>query len=97
MAYCYFCGQELPYGERIYRTTMCEACGKPLKICRNCTFYAPGETYDCREHISDPVHDKERENLCDYFSPYEGPWKGNEKKKKQEEARKKFDSLFGDS
>ena len=92
MAHCFYCGREV--NEKIYRSSLCEACGKPLKICKNCRFYAPGEKYDCREHIADPVYDKERENYCDYYQPSADPWEGNQQRKKAEDAKKKFNSLF---
>ena len=65
-----------------------------MKTCRNCEFYAPGQKYDCREHIQEPVRDKERENSCEYFSPNQSPWDGGERDRKRDEAKKKFDSLF---
>ena len=92
MAHCYFCGREVQ--EKIFRSSLCEECGKPLKICRNCRFYAPGEQHDCREHIAEAVFDKERENFCDYFSPAEGTWEGDQQRRKAEEAKQKFRSLF---
>ncbi len=93
MAHCYFCGQETVRGERIYRTSMCSACGKPLKICRNCEFYDPGAKYECREHIQDPVRDKEQENFCEYFSPDLSPWSPDDGSVKKQ-ARDRFNSLF---
>jgi hypothetical protein len=68
MASCYFCGTELPHGERIYRTTLCSNCGKPIKICLNCEFYDPTANYECREDIGEPVREKDTANFCEYFS-----------------------------
>ncbi len=94
MAHCYYCGTELPYGEKVYRSTLCTMCEKPLKICRNCEFYLSGAKHDCREPIAEPVYDKERANSCDLFSPSPGPWHGDDEQKKQADARKKLNSLF---
>ncbi|MCF7944773.1 MAG: hypothetical protein K9L75_04480 [Spirochaetia bacterium] len=105
MAVCYFCGSEFPEKFEVYRTTSCPSCGRDVKICRNCAFYSPGSHYECRETISEPVRDKERANFCDYFrlaSSSGGSGKDSRereaerKKAKQEEARRRFNSLFGD-
>lgn len=89
---CVLCGSPLPEG-KIYRSDSCGSCGKPLKSCKNCKFYAPGKQYDCSEHISEPVFDKERENYCDYYQPNRSF--GNQKgKNKADDARDAFNSLF---
>jgi hypothetical protein len=90
---CYFCGTE--YTERIYRNTVCPECGKDLKICLNCKFYEPGAHWDCRETVPEPVREKDRANFCDYFV-YTLRRGGGSSVKKQEESRKRFDSLFTD-
>ena len=58
----------MPEG-KIYRDDTCGQCGKSLRSCRNCLYYAPGRKYDCKEHIAEQVTDKESANYCDYFSP----------------------------
>lgn len=85
----------MPHGERIYRSTICPKCGKPLKICLNCQFYAPGAHFDCHEDIGEPVLEKDLANFCDYFAarPDNSP-------KNREEGHKKavaaFKNLFPD-
>ena len=101
MAVCYSCGNPLDPRARIYRNTVCEKCGKELHVCLNCKFYAPGAHWDCRETISDPVHEKDRANFCDFFALAEGNGnaesgnRGGNDGKKAEDARSQFDSLFG--
>ena len=64
-----------------------------MKICKNCRFYDPGAKYECREHIQDPVREKEQENFCEYFSAADGPWSPEDNKTKKQ-ARDRFNSLF---
>jgi len=45
------------------------ACGAWLHCCRNCDFYAPGRTNDCREPNAERVADKDQGNFCDWFRP----------------------------
>ncbi len=91
--YCYRCGAEIVLP--IYRSSECPGCGSDARVCKNCTFYAPGRQHDCKEHIVDPVHEKERANFCDYFRPTEQAFHPDTKeKKRKEESRRAFDDLF---
>jgi hypothetical protein len=95
MKACFFCGQAVPDGERVYRSSTCPACGKDLKICRNCRFYSPGAHWDCQETIQDPVNEKERANFCEFFQFREARGPGaapapNGKQKARDELRKLF-------
>jgi len=102
MAVCYNCGAPLPEKKSIFRSTSCQKCGRDVKVCRNCAFYSPGAQHDCREHISEPVRDKERANFCEYFTPadnaaaHSGSEAQSRSRQKEEEARKRFRDLFGD-
>jgi hypothetical protein len=98
MMNCQACGQEIEYGVRIYRNTVCPSCGKDLKICLNCMFYEPGVHWDCRESIDGEVRDKNRANFCEFFSPASGGARkgpASAAKDKQLHARNDFDKLFG--
>ncbi len=94
MGRCFFCGTEFDFP--VYRTTVCPSCGKDLKICLNCKFYAPGSHYDCNETIREPVRDKERANFCDFFQPGSNFKGDTPKKDKVEKSRGDFKKLFGD-
>jgi len=94
MAACHFCGTVLPTDLAIYRNTECPECSKPLKICRNCEFYAKGAHWDCHETIPDPVRDKDRANFCDYFRPRAGAG-GTGQAGGDGSERSEFDNLFG--
>ncbi len=96
MAQCFFCGAEIPAKTKIYRNTLCDHCGNPLKICRNCTFYDSGAPHECLEHISEPVRDKEAANFCEFFvlDPYAGS--GKHIPQDHTKAKDDFNSLFSD-
>lgn len=95
MASCYFCGTGLSHGERIYRTTECPSCGKPIKICLNCEFYDPTAHYECREDIAEPVREKDQANFCDYFSASSAA-RPSEREIKHRQALEKIKNLFSD-
>ena len=95
MSYCYACGHQFAEDLKVYRSTECPSCGKDVKVCKNCEFYSPGSNMDCREHISEPVKDKERSNFCDYFKLGQGTASGKIAEK-AEKARSDFNSLFND-
>ncbi len=84
----------MPEG-KVYRDDTCSQCGKSLRSCRNCLYYAPGQQYDCKEHISEQVTDKESANYCDSYSPNRSTEQGSGEKKKKDDARNAFDKLFG--
>ncbi|MCK5196928.1 MAG: hypothetical protein KAR21_01170 [Spirochaetales bacterium] len=93
MGNCYNCGEIFEL--RVYRNTECPSCGKDAKVCLNCRFYSPGSHWDCSENIREAVREKDRANFCDFFelgSNYKGPSGSN----KEDDAKKAFDSLFGD-
>lgn len=72
---CWHCGQTLSDTD-IGREAECPACGKPVHVCRNCRFFAPGRPNDCEEPIADPVRDKTRANFCGYFTPHVAAHRG---------------------
>jgi hypothetical protein len=64
---CFGCGGELEAGERVGRRDTCPGCGRDLRCCRNCRFYAPSMSNHCREPQAERQADKERSNFCDFF------------------------------
>lgn len=96
MKQCYHCHAGFADDYKAYRSSTCPDCGRDVKVCKNCNFYAPGMQHDCRESIQDPVKDKELSNFCDYFvfrnSNQTDPENSNNKADK---ARDSFNSLFG--
>jgi len=94
MPSCAYCGT--PYTPPIYRTTLCQKCGKELKTCRNCRHFSPGEANDCHETVSEPVLDKDRANFCDWFTPATDAAVGTTELNKHSDARLAFADLFSD-
>jgi hypothetical protein len=70
---CWSCGGALaavplPFGRR----AECPQCEVFVHTCRQCEFYDPGASKDCREPTVEEVLDKEQANFCDYFRPKAG-------------------------
>jgi hypothetical protein len=93
MGNCYKCGEE--FEMRVYRNTECPYCRKDAKVCLNCKFYSPGSHWDCSESIREAVREKDRANFCDFFELSSNN-KESTGKNKEDDAKKAFDSLFGD-
>lgn len=75
MAYrCFKCAAEiaLTSGARIGRRDTCPSCGADSHVCRNCAHYDRSAYNECRESQAERVLEKERSNLCDYFTPRHG-------------------------
>ncbi len=69
--YCYKCGHEIEFavhgGIVVGRLDTCEHCGTYLHVCRNCVFYDPGRSNNCRELITEFVSNPEEPNFCSSF------------------------------
>ncbi len=66
---CWRCGSSLaalslPFS----RFDTCKAGGADLHACKQCLFYQVTVAKQCREPVADEVRDKQRANVCDYFS-----------------------------
>jgi hypothetical protein len=66
---CFNCSEELKFSGLISRRDECPKCKADVRACKNCQFYDPKVYNECRETQADPVREKDRSNLCDYFSP----------------------------
>lgn len=72
MAYrCFKCATEIEVssGARIGRRDTCPTCGADSHVCRNCSHYDRSAYNECRESQAERVLEKERSNMCDYFTP----------------------------
>ena len=67
--HCFECGTKLEFIDHISRRDECSQCGADVRVCKNCQFYDTKAYNECREPQADPVKEKDRSNLCDYFSP----------------------------
>lgn len=79
----------------VFRSTKCPSCGKELKVCLNCRFYAPRAHYGCLETIDEEVREKDRANFCSYFVFQSGA-ADNKDEKKKGKAQADFRRLFGE-
>jgi hypothetical protein len=66
---CFECGAKLEFQDQIGRRDECSKCGADVRVCKNCEFYDPKVYNECRETSADPVREKQRSNLCDFFRP----------------------------
>lgn len=94
---CWQCGASLaalslPFS----RFDVCKACGAELHVCKLCVFHAPAVAKQCREPIAEEVKDKQRSNVCDYFSPRNDAWQLADTSASVT-ARGQLDTLFGSS
>lgn len=65
---CWHCGASL--GPHDYgRETGCPGCGKPTRVCRNCSWFDRTRANACQEPRAEPVLEKQRANFCEFFEP----------------------------
>jgi ribosomal protein L40E len=91
---CWKCGASLaalsqPFG----RAEVCPACKTDVHVCRQCVFFDPAVSKQCRETIADDVRDKERSNFCGYFKPKSNAYRQVD----AAPSRAALDALFGAS
>jgi hypothetical protein len=92
MKTCHNCGKELQVNGRISRTEECPFCRAYLYCCRNCSFFDPTRSKQCREPAAELVSVKTKANYCDYFSFAERS--SSVKDCESEKARTELDALF---
>lgn len=66
---CFSCQTKMQFTVPVSRRDECESCRADVRVCKNCEFYDPKSYNECREPSADPVQEKERSNVCDYFTP----------------------------
>ena len=77
---CFNCNNKMEFDDFIGRREECNQCGEDVRCCKNCEFYDPKVYNECRETQADPVQEKHRSTLCDYFRPGGGGASGADKK-----------------
>jgi len=91
---CHRCGTRWEgEGQPPFRA-VCENCQAYLHSCLNCRFHDEHAHNQCREPASEVVANREGANFCEYFEFVESrtPPTG----KRPDDARRKWDALFGD-
>jgi hypothetical protein len=93
---CHHCGMTVPLrpGDKIGRARSCDRCGADLHCCRCCRFFDTSKNNQCAEPQAEWVSDKEKSNFCDYFEPRTTIDLVRRSGSSEQDARKKFDSLF---
>jgi hypothetical protein len=89
---CAACSAEIA-SEAIGVRDVCPSCQAYLHSCRNCDFYAPGASRDCREPSAELVADKEGGNFCDFFR-WDADRKTAPKSSSPSAARAELEALF---
>ena len=87
---CYHCSKSFEFSEKLSFREECSHCSADLHICLNCRFYEESAYNQCKESSAEPVRDKERRNICEYFEASQGGSKFSDKK----EQLKLAESLF---
>ena len=89
--FCFHCNTQNSYSQRVYFRDECLKCGADLHICKNCQFYDENSYNECRESSAEKVQDKEKRNVCEYFSTSHGQTlKQNSKESLLQEAESLF-------
>jgi hypothetical protein len=70
----------------------CEQCAHDLHVCLTCSFYDRYAENQCREPTADPVSQKDRRNLCEYWKPRSS---GEAIEGAADQAKAKLNALFG--
>ncbi len=66
--HCFHCKKVNTSESKIGFRDECLHCRSDLHVCRNCEFYDPKVYNECRETSADVVRERDRSNLCDFFS-----------------------------
>jgi hypothetical protein len=70
----------------------CDACSADLHVCIACRLWDRYVENECREDQAEPVANKDRRNLCEYFRPLT---LGADSGDAADEAKRKLAALFG--
>lgn len=90
---CFSCGSDVGFIDKLQRRDECLKCRADARVCKNCDFYDPKVYNECRETSADPVQEKERSNLCDFFRPKTGGGLHSQKTR-ADELREQAEALF---
>ena len=66
---CHHCQEVTKYQNNLGFREECLKCRNDLHVCKNCEFYDRTAYNECRESSADVIREKDRANLCEYFSP----------------------------
>ena len=95
MRACFQCGQEIAADKRILREDECPHCSSDLRTCRNCRFFDPAVSNQCREPQADWVAEKDKANFCEFFVFADGTGP-RAPARDASSGRERFNKLFRD-
>ena len=94
--HCHRCGWEWTFRDLPGRSETCPQCRADLRACVNCTFFDLRAAHQCRDGRADPVEEKAQATFCEYFDFAQRNWGGPPSNSREDEARARLRSLFGD-
>ena len=65
---CHFCKKPVEIERKVGFREECPHCRQELHLCLNCRDYDLNAYHQCRESQADFVSQKDKGNLCEYFS-----------------------------
>jgi len=95
MRACFQCGQEMAADQVVLREDECPHCSSDLHCCRNCHFYDPGVSNQCRETQADWITEKDKGNFCEFFV-FADTTGSRTAARGTTSARERFNKLFRD-
>ena len=96
---CWNCGKATGIMGRPTRMDNCSHCLADMRCCRGCRHFDPNSHLQCRETISTPVRDKQKNNFCDFFQVRDAikrPGGIRKSMDSKDDRKKHFDDLFED-
>lgn len=98
MSQCFSCQSPLPdylLSGSVGRSETCARCHSDVRCCKNCQYYDLAAEWQCREHIPEPVKEKERANFCELFQlKKSAAGKGDKKPSGRDDLLKAAEALF---
>lgn len=95
--HCHKCGWEWTLPGQPGRSESCHRCGADLRVCLNCSSYAPRIAHECRERRAEPVLEKAQGNFCEWFDFARRTFVAKDEANPREAAaRERMKKLFGD-
>jgi hypothetical protein len=92
---CHNCGAVWDHDRKPGFNELCPHCDAHLRCCLNCRLYDPHAASQCRSSTTEKVREKDRPSFCEEFEfAQRSGDEREERKKKADAARQKFDGLF---
>lgn len=96
---CWNCGRPTGFVGKVTRSDECPHCAAQLRCCRGCRHFDPTRRYQCRENVESRVHDKEKNNFCEFFQMRDvvkRPGGISTQTDSKDSRKQAFDDLFKD-